>query len=462
MASAKTRQGRRREAPKPDAGADDVLCYADQGSFIGLRALERGPVVHVTWLYSHTLDEAAVNAFNERVAQGFLGRVLRRSPLPWGRHRWVSSPVPAPVTWFTDPTPVERLPEWRSALVDLPVDPERGPGWRLAVQLLDGGGCALSILVSHTIADGGATIQAIVDAVAGRRLDRAFPAASWRWSPAMMVRDSVESVRALPGVWRALVNLARRSRSVGATGSGPRQGSGSGSGGHAAPELAAAVPIVQLIMDAKACEERASDLGVTSNTLLAAFAVRLAFRMGRVDADGRVKLVLPVSDRRPGDRRGNALQAVTVMADPDALGSNPRALQREVKSALAALRRHGDDLTPLFPLLPYVPLWLARHVDDLSLWADLPVACSLYGELPPELNRPCGEASLVQVSPLERYTARMLARLGGLLHFAFYRIDARVLVTVSGYAPDRVTTRAELAPLVRDALTDLGLQATIS
>ena len=80
-ASANTRQGRHREAPKPDAGADDVLCYADQGSFIGLRALKRGPVVHVTWLYSHTLDEAAVKAFNERVAQGFLGRVLRRSPL---------------------------------------------------------------------------------------------------------------------------------------------------------------------------------------------------------------------------------------------------------------------------------------------------------------------------------------------------------------------------------------------
>jgi hypothetical protein len=207
--SLKKRRGR---ASVLDAGADDVLCYMDQGSFVGLRALGRGPVLQLTWLYSHAIDDAAVTAFSELLTRGFLGRLLQRSPLPWGRHRWVTNPAPGPVTWFRDPLPRECLPGLRRKLFDLTVDPERGPGWRLAVQALEGGGCALTLLVSHTIADMQAVSNAIADAMAGRRLDYGFPAPSWRWSPVMLARDSVESLRALPAACRAVVALARRSR----------------------------------------------------------------------------------------------------------------------------------------------------------------------------------------------------------------------------------------------------------
>jgi hypothetical protein len=227
-------------------------------------------------------------------------------------------------------------------------------------------------------------------------------------------------------------------------------------------------------MDARACQQRASGLGVASNTLIMAFAARLAFRMGRVDASGRVKLVLPVSDRhssdrpshrpsdRLSDRRGNALRSITVMADPDACRNHPRALQRDLKAALASLIRHGDDVSPLFPLIPYVPLWLARHLERAALGADLPVGCSLIGELPLDMNRPCGEALLLQISLLERYTASELERLGGVLFIPCYRVGKRLFFTVSGYVPERTTTRAELASFVRDALADMGLCGTVS
>ncbi|MHB0771706.1 hypothetical protein [Bradyrhizobium sp. 5.13L] len=363
------------------------------------------------------------------------------------------------MTWFHDPIPDECLPKLRRVLLDLPVDPERGPGWRLAVQALEGGGCALMMLVSHTIADMQATTQAIADAVAGRDGDLGLPAPSRRWSPVMLARDSVESLRALPDVWHALVALVRRSRK-GRAGS-PRSSSRARSS-RAHSEPAADVPLVQVVMDAGACQQRASVLGVASNPLIMAFAARLAFRMGRVDASGHVKLVLPVSDRHPGDRRGNALRSVTVMADPDACRNHPRALQRDHKAALASLVRHGDDLSPLFPLIPYVPPWLARHLERGALGADLPVGCSLVGELPPDMNRPCGEALLLQASLLERYTASELERLGGVLFIVYYRVGERLFLTVSGYVPDRVTTRAELAPLVRDALSDMGLYGAVS
>ncbi len=215
-------------------------------------------------------------------------------------------------------------------------------------------------------------------------------------------------------------------------------------------------------MDAGACEQRASDLGVASNTLIMAFAARLAFRMGRVDESGRVKLVLPVSDRHSGDRRGNALRSITVMVEPDTCRNDPRVLQRDLKAALASLIRNGDELSPLFPLIPYVPLWLARRLERATLGADLPVGCSLIGELPLDVNRPCGEALLLQLSLLERYAEPELERLGGLLFIGCYRIGERLSCTVSGYVPGHVTTRAGLMPFVRGALADMDLRGTIS
>ena len=455
MSSSSANKRRGRRGGERDAGADDVLCYMDQASFVGLRALGRGPALQVTWLYPHAIDEAAVAQFSERLAQGLLGRLLQRSPLPWARHRWVANPAPGPVTWFHDPLPRQLLPDLRRKLLDLPVDPERGPGWRLAVQALEGGGCALTMLVSHTIADMEAASQAIVDAVAGRHVDHGFPAPSWRWSPLMLARDSVESLRALPAVSRAVVALARRSRKGVAR-------SNSRAGRRDSLEPAVDVPLVQVVIDAGACQQRASDLGVASNTLIMAFVARLAFRMGRVDPSGRVKLVLPVSDRHSGDRRGNALRSITVMADPDTCHNDPRTLQRDLKAALASLIRNGDDLSPLFPLIPYVPLWLARRLEREALGADLPVGCSLVGELPPDVNCACGEAQLLQLSLLERYTELELERLGGLLFIGCYRVGTWLSCTVSGYMPGRVTTRAELLPFVGDALADTGLRGTIN
>jgi hypothetical protein len=222
------------------------------------------------------------------------------------------------------------------------------------------------------------------------------------------------------------------------------------------------VPLVQVVIDAEACQKRASDIGIASNTLIMAFAARLAFRLGRADTVGRVKLVLPVSDRHSGDRRGNALRSITVMADPEACVSEPRALQRDLKAALASLVRNGDDFSPLFPLIPYVPLWLARRLEREALGEDLPVGCSLIGQLPPDLQRPCGEAVLLQASLLERYTASELERLGGVLFIACYRVGERLSCTISAYMPGRVTSRAELLPFIRDALADMDLGGTIN
>lgn len=450
---------RKNEFVKSDGEAYDVLCYADQGAFQLLRALGRGQVIHCTLVYPHVIDESAVKLFNERLVRGLLGRLLQRSPLPWGRHRWVTCPVPAPVTWFRDPIAIEDLPEWRSALVTLPVDPEHGPGWRLAVQLLEGGGCALSILIAHTIADGLAVMQAMVDACAGRSLEPGFPEPARRWMLSRLIRDSRESLRALPDVWQALKFLVRRLNNQGLVLSGPGQSSEKINPKTSEPRVD--LPLAQAVIDAKACEERAAELGVALNTLLAVIAVRLAFRIGRVDSTGRVELVLPVSDRQPGDRRGNALRAATVMVDPDLCFKSPGFLQREIMAALISLRRHGDDWSPLFPLIPFMPKWLARRLERQVFGRHFPVGCSLIGELPSELNNIFGEISLLQLSGLEHYTASLLERMGGGMLLVGYRMGEKVCFTVNGYAPNRITTRAEFLPHVHKTLDDIGLHGEV-
>ena len=438
---------------------DNFLCYMDQGSFLLLRALGRGPVLQFTWLLAQQPDEAAVIQFNARLAQGLFARLLQRSPLPWGRHRWVRNMTLPPVMWLSHQHHGEHFHHLRMQMLDLDVDPETGPGWRLVVQPLEGGGCALSVLVSHTVADGQAIVQTIADAVAGRHLDFGYQPASWRWSPLRLLRDGTESLRELPGVGRALMALMQRQRS--ATATSVDTSTGRQRGEHGASGQAVDVPFVSWDMG-DIFDARALELGVAVNTLSAALAVRLAHRMARVDASGRVKLVLPVSDRQPGDDRGNALRAVTLLVEPETCLANPRLLQRQVRSRLTELRRHGDELSPLLPLLPYVPLWLGRHLERMVLGSDLPVGCSLQGALPSELESPCGEASFLQVSGLVRYTTADLDRLGGLLMVGCYRFGGRYFVTVSGYAPGRITVRSELTPLVQDALVDLGLRATLS
>lgn len=453
--------GRRRgdkHRPHSD-NANDILCYADQGSLLGLRALARGPILHFTWIYSHQPSDADILRFNERLAEGLLGRLVQRSVLPWGRHRWVANPAAAPVTWFHSSIRHEDLSDWRSSLVNLPIDPEYGPGWRLAVQSIAGGGCAISLLVSHTIADGQATSIAVAEAISGQNSTCHPPVRMSRWTPARLIGDCIESLRSLPELFSALSVLLQRCRSIapeaGSRPPWPRRRSAKAS------MPAVYVPHVQIAMDRAAIEESSTSRSVSSNTLVASFTARLASRMGRIDASGRVTLVLPVSDRVPGDCRGNALLSVTLKIDPHKDLNEPRYLQGKIRSALASLLRRHDDLSAMFPLIPYVPIWLARRLERLALGSELPSGCSLLGALPEALNRPFGEASLVLVSLLERFTQVDLDDLQGQLFIVSHITGGRYMVSVAAYTPDQITNRAQLLPLVQEALSETGLSGEI-
>jgi hypothetical protein len=68
---------------------DSTLDYLDQGSFLGLRALRRGPVIQYVWIYERSVDMDGLRRFQRNLSGGLLGRVLERSVVPLGRHHWV-------------------------------------------------------------------------------------------------------------------------------------------------------------------------------------------------------------------------------------------------------------------------------------------------------------------------------------------------------------------------------------
>ena len=111
----------------------------------------------------------------------------------------------------------------------------------------------------------------------------------------------------------------------------------------------------------------------------------------------------------------------------------------------------------MFPLIPYVPVWLARRMEQVALGWDLPSGCSLLGALPEVVNHPFGDASLVLVSLLERFTQADLDHLQGQLFIVGYMTTGHYMMSVAGYAPSRITTRVQLLPLVRDVLSEAGL-----
>ncbi len=63
----------------------------DQAGLRLLRATGRGQQMQMFWIYEHPIDFDGLRRFHRNFGYGLSGRLIERSPLPFGRHRWVSS-----------------------------------------------------------------------------------------------------------------------------------------------------------------------------------------------------------------------------------------------------------------------------------------------------------------------------------------------------------------------------------
>ncbi|OBH89462.1 hypothetical protein [Mycobacterium scrofulaceum] len=437
------------------------LALLDQAAFLRLRATGQGSTVQCTWVYDRDVNVDQLRVFHANLAAGLLGRRIERSPLPFGRHRWVAERRSGDMT-LEPRRPRSELGAWVENRAQVAVDPEFGPTFHLGVQPFDGGGAAVTLVASHCVVDGLGLITAITDAVnAESRKDR-YPQPLSRNRLRAVFEDLADAINAVPAVIRALIatlTILLRSSSgprVPPTAPGP------------APHLPidderTALPSVTLQTDAAAWEARARALNGSSNTLFVAFAARLAHRMGRVLADGNsVTVVLPVSDRTADDDRANALTSITLTVDAVAAARDLSPVRADVKRLLTSLQLNPNEMLAGLPLIPFTPRWLVRRAEGVAMSAgQLPVGCSNLGSLDAAVGRIDGaDAAEVCIRLAEQgVTRRRIEQSHGQLFCSTGTFNGSRFLNVIA-CQSGTDSAAAARELACGALADLQLSAT--
>jgi len=443
---------------------DDRLSHTDQLLFLGQRATGQELVAQCVWVYERPVEIDKLRDFHRNFGHGLAGRLIERSPLPFGRHRWVAAPGPAaPLDFAEQPRPREELGDWADARAQLPIDPEVGPGWHMGVLSMTDGSTAVSLVISHCLIDGLGTLQTIADAVKGETVDFGYAAPGSRGRLQAVLAGLRQTARDLPQTAATLVRagrLAIRRRHEVALSAKPRRDFGpDGRSDVVAPAIACYVPLEEWDL-------RAAALGGNSHSLVAAFAAKLGELMGRRRSDdGTVLLHVPISDRAPGDTRGNAAYIVNAHLDPTDVTKDLSGARSAIRQALEAYRQEPDETLQLLPLTPFIPQRaVARGSQVVLNLTDLPVSCSNLGDIDPLVSRIDGTAAeyLILRGVDRRVSREFLENRNGLLTVLAGRVDDKMSISVIGYRPGGPNDKPQLRELVAKALAEFDLVGTIA
>jgi hypothetical protein len=446
---------------------DDRLSFMDQACLQLLRATGRGQLMQAVWIYEHPVDVDGLRRFHRNFGYGMAGRLIERSPLPFGRHRWVSALGPSSDIDFADRLrPRAEVIEWADERAALPVDPESGPGWHLGVVPLTDGSTAVSLVLSHYLTDGVGFLLTVADAVNGNRRDLGHPMPRSRSRFRGAVSDLRQTAQAAPEVTRTLVaaaKLAFRHRRDMARSGAPRPAAVPADDGDSAVVL----PSTAIYVDVETWDARANALGGTSYSLLAGFAAKLGERIGRRRADdGAVNLVIALNGRDGlDDTRANAISFARVSLDPTNVATDMTQARLAIRQALKASREVPDETLQLLPLVPLVPRRALKRVADLFFGSadEPPVSCSNLGDLDPAVGRPDGtEAEYLVLRGVDQNISRRdLERAGGQLVLVAARIGGKISIGIVAYQVGAENSRSRLRELAAHTLADFDLCGVI-
>jgi hypothetical protein len=438
---------------------NNVLDLFDQTVFDGERATGATNLLQVVWMYNSGVDIDGLRRFHAGLRQGRLSRRIERSPLPFGRHRWVSPRSEPELEIVSTPRPRDEFDAWLGEQAGTALDAEHGPGWHLAVLPFTDGGTGVSLVISHCLADGVGLCEALADAASGRPDPIAWPAAGSRGRWQAVYEDARQTMRDLPAIRRAAsaaAGLARRANEAG----------DSGTQSPAMPPVdvdeVVSLPTATVFVDADEWDSRAGALGGTANSLLAGLASRIALRAGRLSTDGSVALTLPVSERTADDTRANAITNIDITVDPYAAALNLRDIRATVKQALIRSRDVLNERWKLLPIAPLLPQWLIRRCVGVSAGSAASVISSNLGIVDPAACRVDGtDADTFVIRTLgPGVTKATMHRLGGLLVVLAGRTQGRVFVSVLAYQPGDSNTNDILQQNLSGALSDFLLSYT--
>jgi hypothetical protein len=444
---------------------DNRLSFTDQLLFLGQRATGQELVMQAVWIYERPVDLDGLRRFHRNFGYGLYGRLIERSALPFGRHRWVSSlGPPSDLDIAQTPRTRAELSDWVDERAQLPVDPEWGPGWNLGVLPMTDGSTAVSLVMSHCLSDGIGALLTIVEAIKGNRRDMGYPAPRSRTRRSAVISDLRDTVQGAPEVARTIVTAAkqafRRRHELARSGASRPATSGGDAGDHNV-----VAPAITIYIDLEDWDACADSLGGTSYSLVAGFAAKLGERLGRRRAaDGVVTLHIPVSDRVPDDTRANAASLATVTIDPTRVTTDLTGARAEIKQALKTLREAPDETLQLLPLTPFIPKRAVKRGSDVVFgFDDLPVSCSNLGEVDSVMARVDGtDAEYVMLRGVDRHvTGQYLERRGGLLTVLAGRIGGKISITVVAYQPGAENSKPRLRELAVQTLAEFELTGVI-
>jgi hypothetical protein len=446
---------------------DNRLELVDQAFYAAHRAAGQREVMQVVWLYDRAVNLDEVRRFHHDAAYGLLGRRIERSPLPFGRDRWVWDRQPSELDIAENARPRAELADWLDERSQLAIDPESGPGWRLSVVPFTDGSTAITLVISHYVVDGLGAVLAVTLACMGDTRGQGYPPPRSRSRLRALVQDAGETLRGTPAVARAFVAAVKkevRSRKGDAGSQALRPVVVPPDGADEPVTL----PNIWIRINMDEWEARAGALGGTASTLATALTAKLDERMGRRHAeDGDIKVVLVVNDRTEGDMRAIAVSFATISVDPAPVTTALRGVRAAIKQALKTLRETPDESSSqLVPLIPFTPkqIW-KKSIDDLSTAPDQPAVCSNLGDTGAAVIRLDGEPcnSAFARGTRQHLTRRRREQMGSQLHLYFgTSVDIKkVGIHVRAYQPGFVTTKVELSELVGRALAEFGLTGEI-
>lgn len=443
---------------------DNTLSFLDQGSFLWVRASGHVHCIQATWVYRRAIDLDGLRRMQDNLAHGLLGRRIERSPLPFGRHRWVAWREPPEIEIAEPALTPEAVTDWTARRGQIPINPESGPPWHIGVLPIDGYGTAVSLLISHTVIDALGLCLALAAAANGVRRDLGYPPPRSRPWWRALGEDARVTARDVPAIGRAIVAGVReagRLRKDRPAKPAPPAAKPADRGADRPTDAA----IVRVFIDVADWDARAKALGGTGNALFAGFAARIGERVGRVRAsDGKVFLTYPVNHRAADDTNGNPLKSIDLVVDPASVLTDLREVRAEIKQALTLELGAFKEQEAVLPLVPLTPKALVRRLAVDAVGAsELPVGCANLGDIDPAVACVDGTQAdsywmnlvgqnLTQNSPEFSY-GEMLLTSG--------RIGGTMFIAVRCYKPGAVNWRRELCGHIADTLADYNLTAVI-
>lgn len=443
---------------------DNVLGLFDQAFYTGEDVTGASGLLQCVWLYDHAVDLDGVRRFHRHLQRGRLSRCIERSPLPFGRHRWVSARRHTDLHIAEAPRARDEFDAWLAEQAGTPLDPEHGPAWHLAVLPFTDGGAGISLVISHSLTDGVGLCAALADATCGRDDPISWPEPGGRGRWQAIREDARQTLRDLPEVGRAIAMAVRMiRRGVGSANPGKSTGTSPGKprARFSGPDEIITPSTATVFVDGEAWDARAASLGGTPNSLLAALAARLGQRAGRVSTAGVVAVGMPVNERTPDDTRANAVTNVDIPVDAALARIDLREIRSATKQAILRRDQNPDERWVLLPLVPLIPRWLLKRLAGVAAGTPTGVVASNLGVVSPAVYRPDGTeaASFSVKSSCTGITKTLMYRTGGMMATLAGRVGGDIFVSVAAYQPGASNSAAQLRDDLTDTLGEFSLTA---